>query len=127
MATLAKRGTASFATALIRDAGLDALAGAWLFLSAFIFFHDTGALFINNVTWGAIASILAFGAFAHMWLAWLPAAIGMWVMISPFALGFGSHPIATANNVITGAVILSVAIHSWGVSKSAHDAGMMGE
>ena len=126
MTTLAKRKTESFATVLFADAGLDAIAGVWLFLSAFIFFRGT-ALFMNNLTCGAMVAILAFGAFAHVRLAWLPAAIGLWVMISPFAFGFGVQPLATANNVITGAVILSLAIHEWSVSKSAHDAGMMGE
>jgi hypothetical protein len=127
MATLAKRKTESFATVLFADAGIDAIAGVWLFLSAFIFFHGTGVLFMNNLTCGAMVVILAFGAFAHVRLAWLPAAIGLWVMISPFAFGFGAQPIAIANNMITGAVILSLAIHEWSVSKSAHDAGMMGE
>jgi hypothetical protein len=127
MATLAKRETGSYATALVADAGLDAIAGAWLFISAFVFFQGTGTFFINNLTCGAIVAILAFGAFAHVWLAWLPAIIGMWVMISPFALGFGMDSVATANNVITGAVILSIAIHEWTVTKSAHEAGMMGE
>jgi hypothetical protein len=127
MATYAKRGTGAYATTLIVDAGLDALAGAWLFLSGFVFFHGTGALFMNNLACGAIASILAFGAFAHIRLAWLPAAIGFWVMISPFALGFGTNALATANNVITGALIFAFAFHEWSVTKAAHEAGMMGE
>jgi hypothetical protein len=127
MATLANRKTGSFATVLITDAGLDALAGAWLFLSAFLFFRESGVLFVNNLACGAMAAVLAFGAFAHIRMSWLPAAIGLWVMISPFALGFGADAMATANNVITGALIFAFAIHEWSVSKSAHDAGMMGE
>jgi hypothetical protein len=82
---------------------------------------------MNNLACGAIVSILAFGAFAHIRLAWLPAAIGFWVMISPFALGYGDVMLAALNNVITGALIFAFAIHELSVTKAAHEAGMMGE
>lgn len=126
MAVLAKRDAGSYATELVKSAGLDAVAGVWLFVSAFVFEFGEKFLFMNNVTCGALAAILAFGAFAHVRLAWLPAFIGLWVMASPFVLGFVSKA-AAANNVITGLVLLVEAIHSWSVSKSAHDVGMMGD
>jgi len=126
MAIIARRDTGAYATALVKSAGLDAIAAAWLFLSAFVFDHGSSSLFINNLTCGAIVSILAFGAFAHVWLAWLPAAIGAWVIVSPFVLGV-SGSAAMANNIVTGAVILIVAIRSWTVTKAAHDQGMMGD
>lgn len=126
MAILAKRDASAHASALIKSAGLDALAGAWLFVSAFLFQAGETSLFINNLTCGAIVAVLSFGGFAHVWWAWLPAAIGSWVVVSPFVLGF-SGAAATANNIVTGAVILILAVRSFTVTKSAHDLGMMGE
>ena len=127
MATPARRDVGTYVSALVKSAGLDALAGAWLFVSAFLFQHGEGLFFINNLACGAIVAILAFGAFAHVWLAWLPAAIGAWVIISPFALGFMDDSAATANNVLTGAAIFILAIRSWTVTKSARDVGIMGD
>ena len=126
MAIVARRDTAAYASALIKSVGLDAIAAAWLFLSAFVFQDGSHSLFVNNLTCGAIASILAFGAFAHVWLAWLPAAIGAWVIVSPFVLRISDNA-AMANNILTGAVIVIVAIQSWTVTKAAHDQGMMAD
>ena len=114
-----------YTNALMASAGFDALAAAWLFLSGFVFHHGNGYLFANNVTCGALAAILAFGAFAHVWFAWLPAAIGMWVMISPFVLGFANNTAAMTNNFVTGLVILVLALRSWSVTRAARDAGVM--
>jgi len=127
MRTLTRLDTGMYVRALIESAGFDALAGAWLFLSAFLLHGGLDYLFINNVTCGALAVILAFGAFAHVWLAWLPAAIGAWVMISPLILGFTDNTLATWNNVVTGIVILVLAVESYAVTSSARDAGVAGD
>jgi hypothetical protein len=116
-----------YVRALVTSAGLDAVAGAWLFVSAFLLHPGEEYLFVNNLTCGALAVILAFGAFAHVWLAWLPAAIGAWVMISPLALGFTDDTFATLNNAVTGIVILILAVESYAVTSSARDRGVMSD
>jgi hypothetical protein len=116
-----------YTRALFASAGLDAAAGAWLFLSALLFHHGVDYLFINNLTSGAFAMVLAFGAFAHVWFAWLPAVLGAWVIMSPFVLGFADNLAGTVNNVLTGVIILVLAVRSHSVASAAHDAGVSGE
>jgi hypothetical protein len=113
--------------ALGKSVGYDAVAGAWLFGSAFLMNGSAEHLFVNNVTCGALAMVLAFGPFAHVWLAWLPVAIGAWVMVSPLALGFTGDAFATANNVVTGIVMFLSAVESYAVTSSARDAGVTGD
>ena len=125
MATLAKHDAARYGGSLLKSASLDALASVWLFVSAFLFLQGNDVFFINNVTAGALAAILAFGGFAHVWLAWLPAAIGAWVIVSPFVLGFTDNSIGTWNNVLVGIAMLGFALRSWSVTRSARDAGVM--
>jgi hypothetical protein len=43
-------------------------------------------------------------------ISWINILLGIWVIISPFALGFGYVPRAMWNNVILGIVIAIVAI-----------------
>jgi hypothetical protein len=127
MATRTRRDAGTYVNELVKSAGLDALASVWLFISAFLLHGGHTSFFINNLTCGATAAVLAFGAFAHVWFAWLPAAIGAWVIVSPFALRFTDNPSGLVNNVITGAAILALAIRAWVVSKSARDVGVMGD
>jgi hypothetical protein len=42
--------------------------------------------------------------------SWLNIVLGIWVIISPFALAFGMFPRAMWNNVATGAAIVILAI-----------------
>jgi hypothetical protein len=42
--------------------------------------------------------------------SWLNIVLGIWVIISPFALAFGVFPRAMWNNVATGAAIVLLAI-----------------
>jgi len=126
MAVVAKQDTGTYARSLVRSAGLDALAGVWLFASAFLLSHDQIS-FINNVTCGGIVAILAFGPFAHAWLAWLPLAIGGWVVASPFVLGFAGDAAVMWNNVLTGALMLVIAARSQTLTKAAHDAGVLSD
>ena len=116
--------TGMYLHALIATVGLDAIAGVWLFVSALLFHRGVDYLFINNLACGALVVILAFGAFAHVWFAWLPAAIGAWVMVSPLVWRFTDNTMGTWNNVVTGIVILVLAVESYTVKKTARDAGV---
>jgi hypothetical protein len=124
MATVAKQDADVYARGLLRSVGLDVLAGIWLFASAFLLSHDQVS-FINNVTCGGVVVILAFGPFAHAFLAWLPVAIGGWVAVAPFVLGFADDAAVMWNNVLTGALMLIIAARSQILTKAAHDAGVL--
>jgi hypothetical protein len=109
---------------VMRNATTDALAGLWLFASAFVFAAGY-QFFVSNLAAGGLVAILGFfGPFANPAFAWIPAIVGLWVMVSPVALGFTEHGAATLSNVITGLAILVLSIRSWSMTKGARGSGI---
>jgi hypothetical protein len=49
----------------------------------------------------AVAAIAALAAF-QKWEEWVNAALGAWLIVSPFILGFGSVTAALWNQLIVG-------------------------
>lgn len=93
--------------------GLNLLAGIWLILSAYVV-STHGSMQTNNVICGiavaALAAIRAFGAYDQGWLSWVNAAIGVWVVVSPWAVtGPGQAGPTTGiiiNNCVTGGLMI---------------------
>jgi hypothetical protein len=56
----------------------------------------------------ALASVAALAAF-QKWEQWVNAALGAWLIVSPFILGFGSLTAALWNQLIVGVVVLVLA------------------
>ena len=52
------------------------------------------------------------GAYREAGLSWVNCLIGLWCVISPWAIGFAGYRAATTNNVITGIVIAILAFWS---------------
>jgi uncharacterized protein YbjQ (UPF0145 family) len=90
-------------------------AGVWLLISPFILgFSGGGAATINNVILGIGIGVLALivavarPAAESAWgnaLVWIVGLAGIWVIISPFALGFANGGVANWNNVILGIIV----------------------
>lgn len=97
--------------------GLDAVAAAWLLFSPlYAGFATVGAALVNNIACGAVILILAIirfmGGVRQTWMSWINCLIGVWVLISPWALGFSHNHAATTTNVATGIVIAAMAFWS---------------
>jgi hypothetical protein len=98
--------------------GLNLLAAIWLFISAFAVYAH-GPMMTNNIILGVAVAILAAirlgGAFDQGWMSWLNAVLGVWVIVSPWAVmgtgPFGPTQAMILNNCITGGVI--VALGCW--------------
>lgn len=95
--------------------GLDVLAGIWLLISPFVLMFYSQMATSNNVIVGLaialIASIRFFGAYDAAWLSWINAVLGLWVLLSPWILGFSEFDVATGNNIILGIIVIVLA--SW--------------
>jgi hypothetical protein len=100
--------------------GLNILAGIWLFISAFAVLASN-PMTTNNVICGIAVVILAasraLGAYDQAWISWVNALIGLWVIISPWAVAGGPGPIGPTrgiilSNCITGGVILVLGVWS---------------
>jgi hypothetical protein len=94
--------------------GLDVLAGFWLLISPFaLAFESNVSAVTNNVVLGIIIGTLAlyrfFSPARHIWASWINVLLGIWVMISPFVLGFGDLETAKTNNVAFGMIVIILA------------------
>ena len=61
----------------------------------------------------AVASIAALSTF-QVWEEWVNAALGVWLIVSPFIVGFGNLTTAVWNQLIVGIVVLVLA--AWAAS-----------
>ncbi len=91
------------------------ILGAVLFFSPWMFGFAAGAQSQNAWISGiviAVISIAALAAFA-VWEEWLNLIVGLWVVVSPWVLGFQGTTAMTAHVVIGIIVAVLAAIELW--------------
>lgn len=92
---------------------VNAVLGAWLILSpwALGFSGDALALW-NFLTVGALLLAAALGAIflPHSWEEWTESFLGLWLVASPWLVGFSGVDFAKANAILSGLVILTLAL-----------------
>jgi hypothetical protein len=95
------------------------ILGAVLFLSPWIFGSDTTIASQNAFISGlaiAVLAIAALTAFA-VWEEWLNLIVGLWVLVSPWVLGFQGTRAMTVHVIIGAAVAILAAIELWLLSQ----------
>lgn len=96
------------------------ILGIWLFFSPFWlpgYMAATSVAAWNAYIFGVLVFAFAWAALTspHRWEEWLQLAFGIWLLISPYVLGFSTHEAGAARNaVIVGILVGLDAI--WGVS-----------
>lgn len=104
------------------ESGTNVLLGLWLILSPFFFGYTAGLEVAGDVIAGVAIAILAafrtFGRGVGEWADWLTAVLGIWVMISPWAVGYVGNTAHTFNNVMVGAIVLAFSLVSRFVLRS---------
>lgn len=92
------------------------LTGLWLFLSPWLMDYTP----LSHAAWNAYiigAALVVFEAVAlvypAIWEELLDTALGVWLLVSPFALGFAAERVAAMNAVIVGAIVIALAV--WGL------------
>ena len=89
--------------------------GAILFVSPWLFAFEAGAPSQNAIISGvviAVLSIAALAAFA-VWEEWLNLIVGLWVMVSPWVLGFQGSTAMSVHVIIGLIVAVLAAIELW--------------
>ncbi len=88
------------------------ILGAILFFSPWIFAFEAGAQSQNAHITGIIMAVLAIAALAAFatWEEWLNLIVGLWAIISPWALGFAGTTAMTVHVVIGILVAVLAAI-----------------
>ena len=91
----------------------NAVLGTWLVLSPWVigFAGETTAM-ANAVIIGAALVAASLGAVfvPRAWEEWTEAVLGLWLLMSPWALGYAAQQAATTSAFLTGFVILGFAL-----------------
>lgn len=90
----------------------NAVMGVWLIFSPLVLgFTNQFTAVVNVVIVGILLLATALGAIfvPHAWEEWTETALGLWLAVSPWVLGFGTQP-AMANAVVSGLVVLTLAL-----------------
>jgi len=99
---------------------VNAVLGAWLVLSpwALRFNADTPAM-ANFVVIGLALLAVALGALVapREWEEWVEGALGLWLIASPWLLRFSGEQVAMRNAVISGVVIVALALWTLATDK----------
>jgi hypothetical protein len=107
---------------------VNALVGVWLILSpwALGFQSETNAL-ANAVIVGLLLIAAALGAIfvPRAWEEWTEGALGLWLAISPWALGFAGLQNAMISAVASGVVVMVLAL--WVLVTDKDYAGWLGD
>lgn len=90
--------------------GINLVLGAWLIMVPFLFGAPAAALW-NDVVVGALVLALAGVRVSKPTsgtksASWINAAIGLWLIVAPFVLGYGTGG-PMWNDVIVGVLILA--------------------
>ena len=103
----------------LQDA-VNLVLGAWLVLSpwALRFQADAPAM-ANAVVIGLALIAVALGALVapREWEEWVESALGLWLIASPWLLGFSDEPTAMRNAVLSGSVIVALALWTLATDK----------
>lgn len=109
-------------TAQWKDA-VNLVLGLWLIVSPWALNFAT----VQVPTWNAwaVGVVIAVAALAALiafnkWEEWVEAALGGWLIVSPFLLGFSMVMNATWNQIIVGAIVGILAVWSAMEPETAH-------
>lgn len=95
-------------------AGLTMVAGLWILISPWALqFWGISTATGNNIILGVAILILAFVQFngaEELWASWVNFILGVWMLISPYVLGFSMFGRILANNLVSGAVVAVLAL-----------------
>jgi hypothetical protein len=93
--------------------GVNAGLGAWLIVSPWLLgFQHTTVATTSTMALGAVLLACSLEAIAvpDAWEEWLDVAIGIALMLAPALLGFDALPAAVVNAMVTGALVVILAL-----------------
>lgn len=102
---------------IIVASSLDIAAGVWLIICPFVLhFDQVRNAAASDCFFGILIALLAafrvFGGYSFSGISWINALFGVWILTSPFFLGFYRFHVPLINNIITGAAVIAFACWS---------------
>lgn len=94
--------------------------GVWLFLAPWFGLGESQPAAWNSWIFGLAIAVLAIGAISQpqKWEEWTNLAIGVWLILAPFVLGFSGETGALWNHVIIGVLVGADAL--WAMREPVH-------
>lgn len=95
--------------------------GLWLVISPWILSYqtETSALWNALIVGALVAALAAYELFeVKAWEEWTSVALGVWLVISPWVLGFSMMTAAMWNAVIVGLAVAVLALWALGTDKT---------
>jgi SPW repeat len=92
---------------------VNAVLGLWVIISPWVLGFDGSSMAMSNaVVVGVLLVATALGAVfvPRAWEEWTEAGIGLWLVVSPWILGFSGHRNAMLSTVIAGAIVVAMAL-----------------
>jgi hypothetical protein len=95
--------------------GVNVVVGLWLIASPWALGYAT----LTTPAWNAyvvgviiaVAALAALFAF-HAWEEWVSVALGAWLLVSPWLLGFAATSTALWNQLVVGLIVGALALWS---------------
>lgn len=106
---------------------VNALLGVWLVLAPWALgFQGEMTAMLNAVIVGLLLVAAALGAIflPRAWEEWTEGVLGLWLAVSPWALGFSTLESARVTAVATGVVVIVLAL--WVLMTDKDYAGWLG-
>ncbi|MGE5547366.1 MAG: SPW repeat protein [Solirubrobacterales bacterium] len=92
---------------------LNLLIGVWLFISPWALgYSTTGAASWNSWVFGVVVAAIALAALIQFarWEEWLNVAAGLWLVVSPWVMGFADQQVPVWNHVTVGLLVAALAL-----------------
>jgi SPW repeat-containing protein len=92
---------------------LNAILGVWLIISPWVVgYAGHSAALWNTLITGIVILLVALAASrtADSSPSWLNVALGVWLIVSPWVLGYSLLEAATANDVVLGVIVGMLAL-----------------
>jgi hypothetical protein len=106
---------------------VNAVLGVWLVLSPWALgFQGNFTAMANVVIVGILLAAAALGAIflPRAWEEWTEGALGVWLAVSPWALGFSTLDVARVTALATGVAVVVLAL--WVLMTDKDYAGWLG-
>jgi hypothetical protein len=96
------------------------IAGLWMIVSPWALAYQAESRPMwNAVILGILIAVVAFSELFQVfaWQEWISALFGLWLIVSPWVLGFTGVAAAVANAVIVGIVVAALALWALGTDR----------
>ena len=96
------------------------ILGLWLIVAPWVLaFRDDRAAMWNSIILGVLIGASAIYALVRVfaWEEWANVVFGLWLVISPWVLGFSHIQAAAVNAVVVGLVVAVLALWALGTDR----------